>query len=366
MASDTDNRQAFRIQAGYCRAMAAPITARVCDGLALALDRSTRTGRRVLDWQGEPVADALALRLVGGLHALHRAAAESGLSRVFAGEVTDPASVQGALAAALHAQDAALLPWLDGPPQTNEAGRSAGLMTGLLHLARRFGPRVEVLEIGSSAGLNLLIDRFAFDLGGVRAGPVDSAVSIRPDWRGPPPPDGPIEIVSTRGVDVAPIDARDPAQAARLAAYVWVDAPERLGRIEAGLAMLRERGVMLDEGDAADWVEARLAEPQREGVTRVLVHSVVWQYLGDRRRARILQAMAAAGARATQERPLGWVMMEPNRDLHRHEVRVRGWPGARPMELVALTHAHGAWVEGLAPPFETRDYVMLRGPYEGG
>ena len=28
-----------------------------------------------------------------------------------------------------------------------------------------------------------------------------------------------------------------------------------------------------------------------------------------------------------------------------------------PMELVALTHAHGAWVEGLSPPYETRDYV---------
>jgi hypothetical protein len=58
-------------------------------------------------------------------------------------------------------------------------------------------------------------------------------------------------------------------------------------------------------------------------------------------------------------------MMEPNRDLHRHEVRVRGWPGDRPMELVALTHAHGAWVKGLAPPYETRDYVMRRGAYEG-
>ncbi len=54
-------------------------------------------------------------------------------------------------------------------------------------------------------------------------------------------------------------------------------------------------------------------------------------------------------------------MMEPNRDLHRHEVRVQGWPGETPMELVALTHAHGAWVEGLEPPYETRDYVMRGG-----
>ena len=304
------------------------------------------------------------LRLIGGLHALHRAGVDDALSRVFRGETTDRQTVIAALKATLHAHDAVLLPWLDGPPQTNEAGRSAGLMTGLLHIAERFGPRIEVLEIGSSAGLNLLIDRYAFNLGDVRKGPPDAPVTIRPEWRGPPPPDVPIEIVGTRGVDIAPVDATVPAQAARLAAYVWVDNLERLARIERGVAMIRERPVRIDRGDAADWIEARLAAPQPAGITRVLMHSVVWQYLGADRRARIRSAMAAAGARATAERPLGWVMMEPNRDLHRHEVRVQGWPGERPMELVGLTHAHGAWVEGLAPPYETREYVMRRGAYE--
>ena len=99
----------------------------------------------------------------------------------------------------LVAHDAALLPWLDGPPQTNEAGRSAGLMTGLLHLRARLGPRVELLEIGSSAGLNLLIDRYRFDLGGAIVGPDDAPVTIRPEWRGAPPAAAPIEIVSFAG-----------------------------------------------------------------------------------------------------------------------------------------------------------------------
>ena len=94
------------------------------------------------------------------------------------------------------------------------------------------------------------------------------------------------------------------------------------------------------------------------------MHSVVWQYLSADGRSRIRDTVEQAGDRATVERPLAWVMMEPNRDLHRHEVRVRIWPGTRGMELVALTHAHGAWVEGLAPPYATRDYVMRRGAYE--
>lgn len=366
MASEADNLKSFEVQAFYCRQMDAPVTARIVEGLPAALDRTTATGRAVLDWPGEPVADALVLRLTGGLHALHRAGGDPALSAVFEGRVTDAAAVTAALRATLAAHDAAILPWLAGPPQTNEAGRSAGLVTGLLHLAQRFGPRVELLEIGSSAGLNLLVNRYGFDLGGVRVGPVAPALTLAPEWRGSPPPDTPLEIMAARGVDLAPVDLADEAQARRLQAYVWVDMAERQERLARAIALVREYGVTLDRGDAAEWLEARLAEPQPAGVTRVLMHSVVWQYLPVATRERIGAAMAAAGARATTARPLGWVMMEPNRDLARHEVRVRGWPGDTPMELVALTHAHGAWVEALAPPFATRDYVMRRGAYEGG
>ena len=357
VADEQTNRESFAIQAGYCTAMAAPITARVSTVLGHSLTRDSETGRRVLDWPGEPVADALVLRLIGGLHALHRRGVP-GIAPVFSGAVTDEAEVAAILRDVFLEHDAELLPWLDGPPQTNEAGRSAGLMTGILHLAARYGPKFEVLEIGSSAGLNLLIGRYRFDLGGVRTGPADSPVEIEPAWRGPPPPDAPVEIVSARGVDIQPLDLSGERDAERLQAYCWVENIARQARLEKTIAMVRAEGVTLEQGDAADWVEARLAEPQPEGVTRVLMHSVVWQYLPDATQQRIADAMQAAGERATPERPLGWVMMEPNRDLHRHEVRVRGWPGDTPMELVALTHAHGAWVEALEPPYETRPYVM--------
>ncbi|ATY32484.1 DUF2332 domain-containing protein [Sphingomonas psychrotolerans] len=357
MAGEQTNRDSFAIQAGYCAAMAAPITTRIATVLGPSLTRDSATGRRVLDWPGEPVADALVLRLIGGLHALYRRGVPE-IAPAFSGAVTDEAEVAAILHDVFVTHDAELLPWLDGPPQTNEAGRSAGLMTGILHLAARYGPQFEVLEIGSSAGLNLLIGRYRFDLAGVRPGPADSPVAIKPEWRGPPPPDAPVGIISARGVDIQPLDLSGDRDAERLQAYCWVDNAERQARLENTIAMVRAEGVDLVQGDAADWVEARLAEPQPEGVTRVLMHSVVWQYLPDATQRRIADAMTAAGARATPERPLGWVMMEPNRDLHRHEIRVRGWPGDTPMQLVALTHAHGAWVEALEPPYETRPYVM--------
>ena len=260
MASEAENRQAFEVQAGYCDAMDAPVTGRVARVLGRALSRDTRVGTRVLDWPGEPVADAVVLRLIGGLHALHRRGADAALSQVFAGETGD---VDAVMRDVLARHDDTLWPWLDGPPQTNEVQRSAGLMTGLLHVVHAFAQPVEVLEIGSSAGLNLLIGRLRFDLGGVAAGPAASPLTIRPAWRGPPPPIAPVVVQKAHGVDRAPVDVLDPAQAERLAAYVWVDNDARQARLAAAIDMVRDGPVDLAKGDAADWVEDRLASPRR-------------------------------------------------------------------------------------------------------
>ena len=349
MASEENNRGAFRIQEFYCAKMAAPTYARICGALAEHLTRDSRTGTRVLDWPGEPTRDALPLRLMGGLNALVLAGGDEELAAVFSGAIETPDAVARVLQEALVRHDAALLPWLDGPPQTNEPGRSGPLMAGLIEVARRFGPKLEILEIGSSAGLNLLIDRYRIDLGGTMIGPADSPVTLAPDWQGPPPPAVPVEIVAIRGCDVNPMDATDPAVEARLAAYVWPEAPERLVRLRRAVAMMRARGVRLDKADAADWLEARLAGPQAAGVTRVLMHSVVWQYLPGETAARIRAAMAAAGARATVERPLAWVSMEPDRASAQQVVRVRCWPAGAAAEIIATAHAHGAWIRTGAP-----------------
>lgn len=340
MADEATNRDAFRQQAAFCAAMDAPITAAMCDALANALARDSRTGRAVLDWPGEPIPDALPLRLVGGLHALAQTGIDPDLTALFRGE----GEPQAILRRVLRDHDAALLPWLDGPPQTNEPMRSGVLMAGLLAVARRHGPRVELLEIGSSAGLNLLIDRYRFDMGGVTVGPQDAPVTIRPDWRGAPPPAAPLRIERVRGVDIQPLDATDPAVAARLAGYIWADQPERQARLAAATTMLRDRPVDLAQGDAVDWLRDRLAEPQAEGVTRVLMHSVVWQYLGDARRAAITAMMTDAAARATADRPLAWVRMEPDRVLQRQELIIQSWPGHGEAQMLATAHAHGAWI----------------------
>ncbi len=345
MAADTPQK-AFSDQITYCLANDAPITAAVCGALAAAIDRTTQTGCAVLDWPGHPLADALPLRLAGGVHALWRAGSAPGLDELYSGANVRPTYWAAPMARVLAAHDAALLPWLDGPPQTNEAGRSASFVAGLHWLAEQGLPaRFEILEIGSSAGMNLLLDRYRYDLCGVVSGPLDSPVTIAPEWRGAPPPDNAIAFESVRGSDIAPIDVTDGAAAERLMAYIWPDAPQRFARMEAGIALFRADPPSIEAADAADWAERALTTPQRAGTTRVLVHSIMWQYMASRSQNRILRAMETSGMAASAERPLAWLALEANRSFHAHALTVRSWPGDSAETLLATAHAHGAWVE---------------------
>ena len=320
-------------------------TGAVCRAMIALAEGNSACGARIAAWPGSVIKDAMPLRLAGGLHDLFRRGFEPGLGAVYRGEVTDQVAIDSLVSEIVARHDADLLPWFDGPPQTNEAGRSANFVAALHWLASRVVPQFEINEIGSSAGMNLLIDRYRYDLGGVVSGPEDAPITIRPDWRGAPPPDDAFTITSVRGCDLTPIDVGSDAAADRLRAYIWPEMAERFARMDAGIVMIRKRGVDLVQADAADWVDAQLALPQTLGTTRVLMHSIVWQYLPADTQTRITRAMEASALLASLERPLAWIALETNRDTFQHELMVRYWPSGSEMRVLASAHAHGAWVE---------------------
>ncbi len=337
---------AFSNQVAYCTASDAPGTARIVGALRDLLVRG-EAGElldRTRNWSGPPLADALPLRIAGGIHALHLAGKEPELAAIYADQpgIDDAAIVLDAI----RRHEPALLPWLDGPPQTNEAGRSANFIAAMLWLADQgLPPRFECLEIGSSAGINLMIDRYAYDLGGVQVGPADPAMSFVPEWKGAPPPMRAIEIAGLKGCDVAPVDLTDPEQALRLRAYIWPEHTVRFQRMDAAVAAAQARAPDLVKMNAADFIEAELAKPQAAGTTRIVMHSIVWQYVPADQQARVTAAIEAAGQRAAADRPLAWVALEANRVVHYHELRVRYWPGGGAETMLASAHAHGAWID---------------------
>jgi hypothetical protein len=343
-------RDAIAWQADHCDRNDAPVTARIVRATLPLLEGQTLCGRRMANWPGLTAEDALPLRFAGGLHHLHLTGDDPRLAAIYSGAIVDQEEIDRIIAAVVADHDARLSTWLDGPPQTNEAGRSSSIVAALLWLAQRVGNRFELLEIGASAGANTMLDRYAYDLGGTRVGPDGATVRIVPEWRGPPPPDEPIEIVSIEGCDQAPIDLTDPIQTTRLTSYCWPENTLRMERLKAVIAEACHKPPRLTKADAADWVEARLLEPQAAGVCRVLFHSIVWQYIPPAGRERIEAAMARAASHATTERPLAWIMLETNRKTFRHELRLRWWPTG-PADWVHLgeAHAHGAWVEWRSP-----------------
>lgn len=336
---------AFDNQIAYCSASEARITARVVAAVRdlLVAGEQGALFDALRNWKGAPLADALPLRIAGGLHSLHLGGRDPDLSRIYAGEADiDDAKI---VSTAIRRNEAVLLPWLDGPPQTNEAGRSSNFIAAMLWLANKgLQPRFDCLEIGSSAGINLMLDRYHYDLGGVKVGPNPGAMQFKPEWEGGAPPSRPIEIVSTKGCDVAPVNLTDPDAAMRLKAYIWPEHTVRFEWMEAAIAEARKAAPNLVRMNAADFVEQELAKPQAAGTTRMLMHSIVWQYVPADQQERVTAAMERAGAAATPERPLAWVALEANRVLHIHEMVVRYWPGGEAGEVVTRAHPHGAWI----------------------
>lgn len=338
--------RAFENQVAYCRDNGAPVTALVCDALRQLLDteRGGAVMRRVRRWAGPALADALPLRVAGGLHALHLAGEEPALAPIYEG--LGPTHGAELIADAIERHEPYLMPWLDGPPQTNEAGRSANFAAAFLWLVDQGLPAdFELMEIGSSAGINLMMRRYRYELGSVSAGPATSRMKLVPEWRGDPPPARTFDIVDAQGCDVAPVDLTDPAQALRLKAYIWPEFTERFARMDAAIDAANSFPPEIARMRAVDFLQRQLGKRRKEGATRVLMHSVVWQYLPAEERERITALMEDAGARATADAPLAWVSLEANRDTHRHELSVRYWPGGEEWRQLATAHPHGAWIE---------------------
>jgi hypothetical protein len=232
--------------------------------------------------------------------------------------------------------------------QTNEVGRAAPLASGMAVVATATGLPLRLLEIGSSAGLNLRLDRFYFEADGAHWGDAQSAVRFVDEWDGGAPPFVPATtIVSRRGCDLAPIDITQPGADVTLLSFVWPGQVERFGRLESALAIARAMPVDIDTEPVDTWLPAQLAAPVT-GVATVVFHSIVWQYFPDSVRRAVVDTLAEAGARASGDAPLAWVRLEPADGMAYCELRCTTWPGADE-RLLATAGFHAGRVRWVAP-----------------
>lgn len=345
-ASFDDMVGLLRFQQSACRDIGSAIYDRLVGHIIVCAERPGPTRDLLGPHICDPFGSALALRFLGSVHRL-----------VLEGRVPELAlhypSVGGRPGRDLettfektvgdHFDELAVL--IDRGVQTNEVGRSASLLGGLLE-AGSSGLPLRVFELGASAGLNLRWDRYRYVVegGGQSFGPIDSALSFVNPWTSRSPDLGGVaNVVERRGCDRAPIDSTCEVGRLVLRSFIWPDLVERFARLDAAIEVARAVEAPVDQADAVDWAEARLAEPE-PGTATVVMHSIVLQYMAPDRRAELLDLIASAGARASTEAPLAWLRMEPGRD--NAEVRITTWPGGA-TRLLATSTYHGPPVTSL-------------------
>lgn len=335
----------FAEQAMYCEMFGSPFTAQLIQRISEDYEQSGPIAALLKDWNTNPRADALALRLAGYFHAAVLSNRDPELtahypSRLANWSIEDIWPLARAL---LEREPNTAAQFIRSAPQTNETRRSIALLAAFLTFADTWKGEVDMLEIGASAGLNLNWDLFTYKTKSWAWG-AEGPVQIDTDWNGPPPPLANINVRHRAACDLNPLDISDPAQLLQLKSYIWPDQPERLARFDGAVALARDAGANVERADAAEWLARKLSQRATDAAT-IVYHSVFLQYPPREARDAIVGAITAAGARATEQAPLAWVRLEPEaltddvRDSPRMVIDVTTWPGGL-RRIIGYTDGH--------------------------
>lgn len=230
--------------------------------------------------------------------------------------------------------------------QTNEPGRCAMLLPVLGQLPQPMA----LIEVGASAGLCLLPERYAYDFGSRVIVPrqdagISPTFACRANSSAPLPDRMPL-VVWRAGLDLAPIDLSDPREVLWLETLVWPDQPERLERLRAAIRIASADPPKVVKGDLNESLAA-LAGQAPKTACLVIFHSAVLAYVSRRERTRFAGLVRNLGAAwISNEAPhaLSHIIPTPEADSHRgFLMSVNGQP-------VAWTDPHGSWIEWIAPP----------------
>jgi hypothetical protein len=342
-------RRHFRAQASNCGRLGSPFYQRFMSRCADLIEDRSRVEAAILGWEGDASFDAVALRLVGALRFLVLRGAAPELAPLF------PSDGDGALdeadwarvRAAFVRHEADVLAFIASPPQTNEIRRCHALLGGFLEIARRLGSRLALWEIGASAGLNLLWDRWHYRTGDWTWGAPSAPLHLDTDWQGRRPAAVAVTVAARHGCDVRPFDLHRREDRLRLLSYVWPDQADRLARTETAIGCFLESGLRVERDDAIAWLRRRLP-PRLEGAVRVVYHSIVVQYLSPAQRAELETLMRERGSSADDASPLAWLRLEPSADARCALLALTTWPAGAETTL-AECDFHGRWLRWLGP-----------------
>jgi hypothetical protein len=329
----------FHDQAESCRVYGSPLTAALLHAAADDLQAGGVVADLMAPHAKDPSGTVPSLRFAGGLHRLVLEGRAPDLARHYpsVGGTADVEQVWPAAEPVVRSHLDELRHLVTRTVQTNEVGRSAVLYGGLLLL----GGAVRLLEVGASAGLNLRCDRYAYEVGDEVLGDPASGVRLVQPWNGNRPAYRRVEVAERLGCDPNPLDATTVEGRLTLASYVWGDHVERHRRLAAGCDVARRVPARVERAGALEFLRRELVPTA--GVTTVVWHSVVWQYVDPAERAAVDALIEERGAAATEEAPLARLALEPAKvggGEYAFQVHLTRWPDGERVQ-VADAHGHG-------------------------
>ncbi len=335
---------AFNAQAEACENLDSPFTAMLLRQVALNLGDDHPVGAHLHGWPSYDTfrSGAVALRFAGAMNSVVLLGLDEQLAAVYPPNRVDADTLWQAVEHAMRAHSDHIIGWMESPPQTNEIRRSNALIPGFHLIAKETGLPLVMSEIGASTGLNLNWDLFAMEIDGQVWGPSDAKVRLAPEWRGPLPLMADIEVLDREGCDIKPLNQNDAADRLRLLSYIWPDQTQRIENTKRAIDLACETGRVVLQEDALSFLARRL-EPLN-GATRVIYHSIMWQYLSDEDQAKGEAMIFAAGAAATPDTPLAWLRAEPDAKKGSAAITLNLWPGGEVRDLGRMDF-HGRWIE---------------------
>lgn len=237
------------------------------------------------------------------------------------------------------------------PVQTNVVQRSFALLPLFLLVARAADRLLRLVELGASAGLNLVWDRYGYRY---QAGSWGSgALLLAGEERTAVPADllrTPVQVSDRVGIDLNPVDAATP-EGLRLLCSFHRAGPAR-ERLHDAARELRSAPPSLVRGDYLELLPSLLADRPEDDLTVVYqTHSTI--YLAEEERARLRGIIDEAASQG----PLAWIST-PTPEEHGerrgdYPLELAVWPDGE-RRIVARTDVHGSWLDwspGLLPGF---------------
>jgi hypothetical protein len=211
--------------------------------------------------------------------------------------------------------------------QTCVLRRCVCLLPAFARVVSEAPGKLAMLEIGPSAGLNLLWDRYRYDYGGeILWGDPESEVLLDTERRG------------LNRVDVGNDD-----DVRWLRALIFPEHIERHAQLVAAIRIARTQPLRLVEGDAADCLPEVLGEAPRDATLVVFATHALYQFPRERL-VRLLKSLQRHGER----RPLFFLSMEFTAARHSELFLTRYAGGGRETTKLAECNPHGHWLEWLA------------------